>query len=76
MNRHLVWLIGSPLALVACGGGGSGGSSTPPPPPAACSAGIETPRAFPALSFASNAKLPPRWSATAVGASARSSRKT
>jgi len=53
MNRHLVWLIGSPLALVACGGGGSGGSSTPPPPPAACSAGIETPRAFPALSFAS-----------------------
>lgn len=53
MNRHLLWPLGLPLALAACGGSGSGGSVTPPTPPVACSSGLETPRAFPGLSFAS-----------------------
>jgi glucose/arabinose dehydrogenase len=53
MNRLLLWPAGLPLALAACGGGSSGGNATPPPPPTACSAGLETPRAFANLTFSS-----------------------
>jgi glucose/arabinose dehydrogenase len=54
MKRHLLWPAGLPLALAACGGSGSGGGITPPPPPPpACSTGLETPRAFANLAFAS-----------------------
>lgn len=50
MDRPLLWPAALPLALVACGGGSGGGSITPPPP---CSAGLETPRVFANLTFAS-----------------------
>ncbi len=54
MNRRLLWTAGLPFALTACGGGsGNDGGVTPPPPPTACSTGLETPRAFAALTFAS-----------------------
>jgi glucose/arabinose dehydrogenase len=49
--RHRLLLGSVAAAFAACGGSG-GGSSDPPDPPA-CSAGIETPRAFPNLGFAS-----------------------
>src|SRR5262245_60786293 len=56
MDRRLLLLLPAalPLALAACGGGGNGGSSNPPPPPPTCTAeGVEAPRAFANLSFAS-----------------------
>ncbi len=53
MNRQLLLSTAAlPLALAACGGGGDG-VPVPTPEPPACSAGLETPRAFPNLTFAS-----------------------
>ena len=57
MNRHLLWPLGLPLALAACGGGSGSGGGVTPPPPVACSTGLETPRAFPELTFASPTAL-------------------
>ena len=46
MKRRILWPAGLSTLLIACGGGGSPGSG-----PRACSAGIETPRAFANLGF-------------------------
>jgi glucose/arabinose dehydrogenase len=50
MKRLVLWAVASPAMLTACSGGGDGDGSMVPQPPA-CSAGIETPRAFPSLAF-------------------------
>ena len=46
-------LVPAVLSLAAIGCGGSGGGGIPVPQPPACSTGLETPRAFPNLAFAS-----------------------
>ena len=69
MKRRILWPVGFSTALLACGGSDGGGDGQPPPnpQPPTCSAGIETPRAFPNLGFASPVamKQPPsdasRW---------------
>ncbi len=53
MNSRTPLLAAIALALTACGGGGNGNSGPPIPNPTDCATGIETPRAFPNLSFAS-----------------------
>jgi glucose/arabinose dehydrogenase len=52
-GRHLASAVA--LALTACGGGGS--SPPPDPGPISCATGLETPRAFADLSFASPVAL-------------------
>ena len=53
MNPRTPLLAALALALPACGGGGGNGNPGPPiPNPTDCATGIETPRAFPNLSFA------------------------
>ncbi len=69
MQRRILWPAGFSTALIACGGSGGGGGNDPPDPPdpPTCSAGLETPRAFPALDFASPVAMqqapndPSRW---------------
>ena len=53
MNPRTPLLAALALALPACGGGGNGSSGPPIPNPTDCATGIETPRAFPDLSFTS-----------------------
>src|SRR5688572_6844189 len=54
MNRRVAWPAGFSTALLACGGSGGGGGDPPDPPDSpTCSAGLETPRAFESLDFAS-----------------------
>jgi glucose/arabinose dehydrogenase len=67
MKRRMLWFAGFSAALAACGGSGDGGGNGSPGPGPACSTGIETPRAFPNLDFASPVALvqvpndPSRW---------------
>ncbi len=53
-NRRCRLLLGPLAALgAACGGGGNGNTPPPIPDPTGCATGVETPRAFPSLGFAS-----------------------
>src|SRR5688572_21087251 len=68
MNRRILWPAGFSTALLACGGSsGDGGGNPDPPDPPSCSAGVETPRAFTGLDFASPVSMqqapnePSRW---------------
>src|SRR5262245_59269312 len=51
MKRRSLVPAAFSLAVIGCGGGGGGGIPVPRPPP--CSSGLETPRAFPNLTFSS-----------------------
>ena len=51
MKRRTLVPAALSLAAIGCGGSGGGGIPVPQPPP--CSTGLETPRAFPNLAFAS-----------------------
>ena len=68
MNRRILWPAGFSTALLACSG--SNGDGGGPPDPPTCSAGIETPRAFTNLDFASPVSMqqapnePSRWYVT------------
>jgi glucose/arabinose dehydrogenase len=67
MNRRILWPAGFSTALLACGGSSGDGGGNPDPDPPTCSAGIETPRAFTSLDFASPVSMqqapndPSRW---------------
>lgn len=68
MKRRILWPAGFSAALLACSG--SDGDGGGPPEPPTCSAGIETPRAFTNLDFASPVSMqqapnePSRWYVT------------
>jgi glucose/arabinose dehydrogenase len=51
MKRRSLVPAAFSLAVIGCGGGSGGGIPVPRPPP--CSSGLETPRAFPNLTFSS-----------------------
>ncbi len=53
MNPRTPLFAATALVLAACGGGGNGNMPPPVPNPPDCATGLETPRAFPHLSFAS-----------------------
>src|SRR5262245_18705665 len=53
MKRRTLVPAALSLAAIGCGGGGSGNGGIPVPLPPPCSSGLETPRAFENLAFAS-----------------------
>jgi glucose/arabinose dehydrogenase len=69
MNSRMPLFVAFTMALGACGGSGDGNGNRPPPVPnpTDCATGIETPRAFSGLDFASPVAMkqapnePSRW---------------